>query len=433
MTITDPHDEIAAVLRGELHARAAHLGDPPAPMIRLEAAVRRDRNRRRGLAGCAGLALAAAVATSVTFVGEPHRSDLVAPAAGTAGRSPLFDLPPRGNLVGNASFMAAVSARLDSGTSVLYANDDGTHTVVIGGSYQPATATRPVTADMFAVLVGPHGAAAADLKMSSDTGKPASAADQTYTFVGEFTGDGASVPYVVLGPTNMTGVDVASDIAIEVEAGKVEVRHTNVRNVAATEGVAAGEITGPRTIAAAIKMAHSVAFRAKLATGATLDAEPGPYLVADPSGAILNPGSASYDALRAAIVARGRDDGLTDLQFKGPGGDAVTDNAAQAMADVAVFAGVDPSKVHVRAEWVGQETSEWDSALLDITAPGLPHIQAFIRGLAPGRPDSESPSLARSYLRPAQPLIPGHLPTTAQAFGGSPELTTLGPEPAARW
>ena len=74
-----------------------------------------------------------------------------------------------------------------------------------------------------------------------------------------------------------------------------------------------------------------------------------------------------------------------------------------------------------------------DSALVEFAAPGLPAFQAFIRGLAPGVPDTDSPSLAQSFVRPVEPLARGDIPTTAAAFGGTPEFTTIGGGLFERW
>jgi hypothetical protein len=432
VTITDPQDDIAAALRGELHARAARVGQPSAPTLRLEAAVRRDRIRRRGLAGGAAVALIAALATSFTAFDGIHLTTSTAAAAGQPGRSPLFAMSPRGNLVNDANFMADAAARLDAGMTILYANDDGDHVVVIGGAYLPAPSDSrsPRDADSFLVLVGPHKAGAAQLVKSATVGL-GEAPTQVFTFVGTFTGDGKSQPYVVLGPLTMNQVDLASGIELSVEGGRVTAQHTGIRTVAATEGVAAGELPGPSTKAAAAHQDAYFSARARLASGTTVDADPAVREV--PFGPAEYPLATAYDAVRAAVVDRGRSDGLTNLQLNGPGGDAVADNAVEVVYDVANIARVAPSKIEVNVEWVGQETTAWDSALLDINVPGFPHIQAFVRGLAPGQSDSASPGLARSYVRPAQPLTPSHLPETAQAFGGTPELTTLGGEVEATW
>jgi hypothetical protein len=431
VTFPSPQEDIAEALRSELHARAAHLGQPSAPFVRLEAAVRRDRTRRRSLAGCVGLALIAAIATSVTTVGGTHRTDTLSTAAGNAGMSSLLEMAARGNLVDHTDFMREVSARLGPGAAILFANDDGQHTVVIGVDDQPGAQNHSGAYDTFTVLVGTHDAKAADLSPSGTVGMSPDNAIDTYTFVGEFTGDGKSAPYVVLGPSNMTEVDIASDIQLGVDGGKLVAKHTDIATVAAKAGAAAGEIPGPSNANAAARLGVYVAFRARLSTGATMEADPDTRTTRAFPGE--SPTSAAYDSLRTAVVAVGRTDGLTNLQLTGPGGDAVADNVAQVVSDVTRMAGVDASRVDVHVDWVGQETPAWDSALLDIEVPGLPHLQAFVRGLAPGQPDSQSPGLAQSYVRPAQTLTPGRFPETAQVFGGTPELTTLGLGVAAVW
>jgi hypothetical protein len=202
-------------------------------------------------------------------------------------------------------------------------------------------------------------------------------------------------------------------------------RHTDIDAIPATDGAVAGELVGPSGKQAAAHVGLFLSFRGKLASGGYLDLEPGiRTTVGVPDQNVFSP---AYDGLRAAIVAKARTSGLTNLQLKGPGGDAVTDNAAQVISDVAMITDTDPSAIGVTVDWVGQETTAWDSALLDIDVPGFPHMQAFVRGLAPGQPDSESPGMSQSFLRPAQPLTPGDLPETAEAFGGTPELSTVGP------
>ena len=432
MTFTDPHDDIANTLRGELHARAAHLVQTPAPFARIETAVHRDRIRRRSLAGCAGVALVAALATSVTTtINGVHRTDSLQAASGSSGRSPLLDMAPRGNLVADATFMQEVAARLGTNTSILYANDDGQHTVVIGGSYESDSHEHSAMSSVFTVLVGEHGASVADLRLSDGVSTQSNSTPETYSYVGEFTGTGGSVPYVLLGPIDMTEADIATGIQLTVHGGKLAPQHTGIEALSVQDGAVEGEIADPSTTKAAARIGTYFSIRAKLSNGSTLDADPLTHVVIAQSGA--NPTSPAYDSLRAAIVSKGRTSGLPNLQLKGPGGDAVTDNAAQVVSDVADIAGVDPGQVEVKVEWVGQETSAWDTALLDIDVRGLPHIQAFVRGLAPGRPDSESPGLAESFVRPAQTLTPSHLPETAAAFGGTPELSTLGAGVVASW
>jgi hypothetical protein len=432
VTFTDPHEDIADTLRGELHARAAHLAQTPAPFARIEAAARRDRIRRRRLAGFAGVALVAALATSLTTINGVHRSDSLQAAAGTTDKSPLLDLAPRGNLVDNAGFMQKVATRFGADTTILYANDDGTHIVVIGAGYQPVPHQNSAApTNLFTVLTGAHGASVADLRPSGGAGLALGPALDVFSFVGLFSGKGGSVPYVVLGPTDMTQADIASGIQLTVHDGKLVAEHTDIKTVSAQDGVVAGEISDPSTTQAAGRLGAYFSVRGRLSTGTTVEADP--LIRTELALAGGFPASATYDALRSAIVSKGQQDGLTHLQLEGPGGDAVTDNAAQVVSDIASIAGVDPSEVDVTVDWVGQETSAWDTALLDIDVPGLPHIQAFVRGLAPGQPDFESPGLAQSFVRPAQTLTAGHFPETAKAFGGTPELSTLGQEVVAGW
>lgn len=419
-------DHIESALRGELAARAAHLSERPAPLARIGAAARRQRIRRTAV-GSAGLVVALALigVTVPTILAD--RCGIVTTAAGgeSKGQSPLLSMAPRGNLVGQVAFMQAVENRLP-GHTILYANDDGQHTVVIAASYGPMSSSltnaNSIEVNQFEDLVGGHGTTAAQLsKLSAVPDVGTAAPVKTYTFVDTgLTGD-ASMPYVVLGPANLTEAELSTGIKLTVHGGKLVPERTGTKTVTARNGVAAGEIPNSSSATKQAQLDRFLTVRATIGN-ATVDANPDvrqiPAQVAD------NPSGPAYDSIREAVVAKGATNGLSLLP-SGPGGDAVADNVAHVLYDLANLAGVSTGAVTVRVDWVGKETSKWDSALVDFSAPGLPAIQAFVRGLAPGQPDSESPGLEQSYVRPAVALTPDRMPTTAAAFGGTSELTTI--------
>jgi hypothetical protein len=441
-TSTSTHDALESALREELRARTAPLVAPSAPFDRIDAAVRRDRLRRRTVAGT-GLVLAGALVAVPAVLGALPGRSAAADVGGNkggggadvsvGGESPLLLQKPRGNLVGDAAFMRSATAVLNQNVdarehaTVLYANDDGTHTVVIGGSYSSLEGSTSAQ-NMFAVLVGPHDAKPSELEPDPAAGDSAQPV-VSLSFVGEFTGSGKPVPYVVLGPTDLTAVQYATGLDLRDEDGKLTPVRTGVTEVSTADGTAAGEIRDPSSAGAAARLGMLLSFRG-LSGGHTIDLDPSfrtlrYFPVEDAS-------SAPYDAIRQKVANAARLHGI-EVGTRGPGGDEVTDNAAQLLSDLALATGVDPGKVTVSVAWVGRETSNWDSALVELDAPGLPRIQAFVRGLAPGRPDSDAPSLAESFVRVAAPLTSGDLPTTAAAFGGTPEDTTFGADLYQSW
>jgi hypothetical protein len=408
-------EEVEAALRGELSARAVGLLSGGPPMPRIVTAVRRDRMRRRTYTG-AGFVLVAALIAAATpaILGAAHGAGVASAAARGAGPSQLLSMPPRGNLVGDTAFLQAVETRL-SGDKVLYANDDGTHTVIIS-----ADATKQSSAD-FRTLIGGHGASVPQLEPATGGGEFSQEA-KTYTFVGEFTAGEAHAPLVVLGPMDLTGIEYATGIRLAEARGKLVPLRTGVRRVNAVEGVAETELAGPEALNSASDSGLYFAMRAKLGEQYVVTAPSVRLLPETPAGNIEDPG---YEPIRAAIVAKGKLAGIS-LALKGSSGDALADNVALVLSDAANLADVTPSNVATRVDWVGRETPEWDCALVEFAAPGLPAFQAFIRGLAPGVADSDSPSLAQSFVRPVEPLTRGHIPTSAAAFGGTPEFTTIG-------
>ena len=102
------------------------------------------------------------------------------------------------------------------------------------------------------------------------------------------------------------------------------------------------------------------------------------------------------------------------------------DNVAGVLLDLARFDNVPISSLTYQVDWIGRETAQWDAALLDVHAPGLPPMQIFVRGLTAGAPDSASPGSANTLVRPAAALTPGHVPHTAPSFGGTPEPGVFG-------
>ena len=430
MNSTKPIEDIEAVLRGELNARAVGLATGKPPLPRIVAATRSDRMRRRTYAG-AGFVLVAAFIAAATpaIIGAEHGSGAASAAAGGAGPAQLLSLAPRGNLIRDTAFMQVVGIRLVR-DKVLYANDDGTHTIVIG-----AETTGPSSTG-FSTLIGAHKATASQLEATA-VGLGLSGDVRTYAFVGESTNTDSPVPLVVLGPKSLSEIEYATGIRLVERHGELAPERTGVKWIRAVDGVAAGEITDLASANATSSKAPSpdaarlnalsdfglyFAVRAKIGSEYFSTTPTSRILPAAPAGNIED---ADYDPARAAIVAKGKAAGLS-LASKGPDGDALADNVALVLSDMADLSGTAPDRVRVRVDWVGRETPEWDSSLVDFAAPGLPAIQAYVRGLAPGAPNNDSPSLAQSYVRPARPLLEGQFPSTAEAFGGTTEFSTIG-------
>ena len=423
-------EAVEAALRGELSARAVGLPPGGLPMPRIATAVRRDRMRRRTYVGTGFVLVVALIAAATpAIIGAAQGAGVASAAARGGGLSQLLSMAPRGNLAGDTAFMQAAETRL-SGDKVLYADDDGTHTVVIG-----ADATKQ-SSNEFRTLIGGHTASAAQLEAAPGGGE----FDQdtkAYTFVGEFTPKDAQVPLVVLGPTDLTGIEYATGMRLTEMRGRLVPVRTGVKQIKAMDGVAETELAdsdaGSDTNAEVLDSSNDsglyFAMRAKLGSRYA-DASPAVRaLPATPAGNIEDP---AYAPIRSAVVAKGDSAGIA-LALKGPGGDALADNVALVLSDVANLADVTPSNVATRVDWVGRETPEWDCALVEFAAPGLPAFQAFIRGLAPGVSDAHSPSLAQSFVRPVEPLARGDIPTTAAAFGGTPEFMTVGGGLFERW
>ena len=427
---------IEAALRGELSARAESLAVTPPPHEAVRKAVRRDRTRR--LVGTtSGLSLAAALVVALALTLTPNGASGSTTQSASDGPSPLLTIPTRGNLAADSAFLAAAMLRLDSvdqswvaqsptdsksreATSsyvILYANDDGKHRVVIGGTYD-ARMTG------FVVLVGGHDATAAALKVDISSG---SQDPEYFTYLGSPSsspGDGAQIPFVVLGPTNTTKIDYATGATIKT----VNSTFTDVREPAThaqvVNGAAAGEIVPPAasTVDQMVKVEMYTVFRAEIG-GHWMDANP--LMRNFP----VQPGklSTGLDAteIRNAVVTANAAAGIS-MNATGPGGHAVPDNVAEVLIDLANFAGVPAGSISYRVDWAGRETAQWDATLLDMHAPGLPAMQVFVRGLAGGAPYSASPGMMNTFVRPAVTLAPGHVPHTAAEFGGTPEPEVFG-------
>lgn len=443
------YGDIETALRGELSARADSLEAAVPPYTAVRRAVRRDRGRR--LAGAAsGLALVAALIVTLTQVLGSASGPMVDPAA--SAPSALLTIPTRGNLAADSAFIAAVKWHLDtsndhpahpptdraahgnivptatattSGYSILYANDDGTHRVVIGGEYDGRQT-------FFAVLIGDHAAAPSALKQSDRIGTPTStsAPDEPLTFIDSFTTNGAPVPFVVLGPTNMTNVEYATGMTLTSSDGRLTVTRSKITQVATVDGAAAGEIPGASTLAEAAWLDTYTVFRAEIG-GRHIDADP--FGRMSPAVPGTMPFTPAYKAIMAAVAEKGRAAGL-NMTAESPGGDAVPDNVAAVFLDLARFDSVPISSLTYQVDWIGRETAQWDAALVNVHAPGLPSMQIFVRGLTAGAPDSASPGLARTFIRPAGALEPpGDWPHTAASFGGTPEPATFGEQVMSTW
>lgn len=436
-------DGIEAALRGEFSARAESLAVTPPPHEAVRKAVRRDRTRRL-IGTTSGLSLAAALVVALTLTLTPNGTSGSTTQSASDGPSPLLTIPTRGNLAADSVFLAAAMQRLGSidrswvayspadtksrkatgGYVILYANDDGKHRVVIGGTYDAR-----VTA--FVVLVGGHGAAAAALKVDSSSG---SQDPEYFTYLGSPSSSPAviaPIPFVVLGPTNMTNVDYAIGATITTVASTFTDVRDPVAHARVVNGAAAGEIIPPavNTVNQTVKVESYTLFRAEIG-GRWVDANPLVRNFQVPPDRL--PTGLDTTAIRNAVVTAGDAAGIT-LNLASPGGDAVPDNAAQVLIDLANFAGVSPSSISYQIDWTGRETAQWDATLLDMHAPGLPAMQVFVRGLAAGAPDSASPGMMNTFVRPAVALTPGHMPHTAAEFGGKPEPEVFGFRVVNRW
>jgi len=423
MKATTSIEAIEVALRGELNARAVGLrfGRPPVP--RIVAAARRDRTRRRTYAGTGFVLVAALIAAAApAILGAARGPGAASAAARGDDPSPLQSVAPRGNLVRNIAFMHAAQERLP-GDKVLYANDDGTHTIVIGTE---ADATRRSSAE-FRTLLGNHRASASQLETAVDD-VGLSGDVKTYAFVGEFS-DNGRIPLVVLGPADLTSVEYATGIKLTEQYGRLVPVRTGVTRIAASNGVAETELADTTALDTSSNSGLYFALRAKLGYEYVCANSAIRVLPATTAGNIED---ADYDPIRATVVAKGKAAGIP-MALRGPSSNALADNVALVLSDVANFAGVTPGQVTAHIAWVGRETPEWDSALAEFSAPGFPPFQAFIRGLASGAPANDSPTLAQSFVRPSKPLIPGQPPTTAAAFGGTPEFTTIGAGLSGHW
>ncbi len=90
--------------------------------------------------------------------------------------------------------------------------------------------------------------------------------------------------------------------------------------------------------------------------------------------------------------------------------------------------------VHYTIDRIGRETAIRDAAVLDVTAPGMPALQFFVRGLHAAEPAAAAPTWNElAFVRPARPLITGALPHTASAFDGVSEPGTISGAQSPTW
>ena len=438
MGTTDQYPDIEAVLRGELAVRADSLSIGAAPYPAVARAARHDRYRRR-VGAATALVLAVVLAIVIPFGAGGLMGTSAGPPATGGGPSPLLNAPVRGDLAGDSALITAAEQRFDAiaahsptapgphataGYRVIYANDDGTHRVIIGATYDGSNTD-------FTGLVGPNAAAVSSLKPGIDESlsTPANTYDggapspeSTFTYLGMFTGGGGSVPFVVLGPTTMTQVEYSTTPTLGSMDGKLTHGRSGITHVTTVDGAAAGEIADATTVAGAVRLGSYTVFRAELA-GRLTDVDP-----MSRTTVVLPDSSPTSDAqheIRAAVAERGQNAGLV-MPVDGVGGNGVPDRVAQALSDLASFDGVSISSIHYSIDWVGQETAQWNAALLDVSAPGLPKLQIFVRGLTVGASENDSSGMPNTLMRPAVTLTAGHLPTTGEAFGGTLEPNLIG-------
>lgn len=431
MSTAHQDPDIESMLRGELAARADSLPVGGAPVQAVGRAVRRDRFRRRaGVAGSLALAVAL-TAVLPSALGGRHAGQGVHDASG-GGAPALFTAPLRGNLADDAAFLSALEQRLDGVSAPdfggsrstaaayeykpLYVNDDGVHRMVIAG-VDEGTETG------FTVLVGAHGSTASALKVDPEfTIELIATPQMAFTYVGPFAGKGGEVPYVVLGPPQMTAIEYSTEMTLETVGGKLKPVRTAVKQAATLDGAAAGEIGDPTTLDGAARLSYDLMFRAELGGSSITPDSNGRTFLLLPANRTL---SSAYAAIMAAVAQQGRLAGLHTATGS-PSRHGIGDDVAMVLLDAANFAGVPLDSVGYHVDWIGRETPQWDSALVDVTAPGLPNLQIFVRGLAAGAPWDALSDPAIALVRPATSLSPGHLPHTGSAFGGQPEYTTMG-------
>jgi len=423
--------DIESMLRGELAARADSLPVAGAPVQAVGRAVKRDRFRRRtGVAGSLALAVAL-TAVLPSALGGRHAGQGVHDASG-GGAPALFTASLRGNLADDAAFLSTLEQQLDGlpapnfggspGAAAtyeykpLYVNDDGVHRIVIAGVDEGTEAG-------FIVLVGAHASTTSALKDASYITTELIATPQmAYTYVGPFTGKGGEVPYVVLGPPQMTDIEYSTKTTLETVGGKLKPVRTEVKQAATLDGSAAGEIADPTTPDGAARLSYDLVFRAELGGDSIAPDSNGRSFLLLPANRTL---SSAYAAIMAAVAQQGRLAGLHTATGS-PGKHGIGDDVAMVLLDAANFAGVPLDSIGYHVDWIGRETPQWDSALVDVTAPGMPKLQIFVRGLAAGAPWDALSDPAIALVRPATPLSPGHVPHTGSAFGGQPENTTMG-------
>lgn len=261
--------------------------------------------------------------------------------------SPLFRAPLRGNLANDSSFIQAVGQKDYPQAEMLYANDDGTHTIVIGGTVQPTL--NGIPAWVFTVLIGPHHAQVSQLKRAEGfVGDDAGLPPTNLTYVSALNTTGASVPYVVLGPTDMTGAEYATSAELQITGDKLVLKRTDISQIPLTDGAGSGELKGTDTVATANSLSKLLAFRGTTKSGASVSLQTMLEVVQTPP-AFGDISSTTYDPIRDEVVVVAQQNGVT-VDKQGPGGDEVTDNTAQVVEDLADFAGVDPSAVSVQVK-----------------------------------------------------------------------------------
>ena len=417
---------IEDALRAEMAARAETARLKPDFAAAVERGIERDRVRRR-VAGGSALALLATVSVAASVILNVGSSAPV-PANPPIdfSRFPLLEIPTRGSLAHDDTFVADAArvGRADLNKAVagygpmdpasfrlLYAGDDGTarYVVAAGIFTDPhATRTQPSGAtSIYDVLIGPSGAPAAALQSQAYPGS--SQGERAFALVGESAGPGKPTPMIVLGLTRMTDIQYSSGITLDntLKPHRVGVPMKTV------DGAAIGELPGTISAFAAYGYAQDMAFKATLDGHPTYDIESvgstppwvSKALTSDPS--IV----AAHQGLKDLLVQKASNAGMK-LEPR----DALVLSAGMTIDDLALAAHVSIANVHVTLAWIGPENPGTGAVVLDVTVPGLPAIHAFIDGTV-GNADKGG-DMPSPLIRIAPSPNAGPVPTTRARFTG---------------
>ena len=420
--------DIEEALRAELTARAETAQLRPDFQATVERGIGRDRVRRR-VAGGSTLALlmTTAVAASVILHGGAPTRTPANPSIDMS-RFPLLQIPTRGSLAHDREFVADATrvgrAQLAKAVAnntfgpidpasfrLLYAGDDGVlRYVVVGGIFNDPHATREQSSSatsIYDVLIGPSGASAAALQPQVLPGS--SEGETAFALVGDSAGPGKPTPLIVLGLTQMTDIQYSTGVSLD---KTLKTRRTGIP-MRTVDGAAIGEIPGTTSAFTAYGYAQGTAFKATLNGHTTYNMESSdstPTWVSDAMStdpAIV----AAHQGVKDLLVQKASDAGMRlDAQ------DALVLSTGMALDDLALAAHVSIADVHVTLAWIGPESPGVGAAVLDVTVPGFPALQAFIEGTVGN--SAKGGDVQSPLIRIAPSQHAGPVPTTRAQFTG---------------